>query len=224
MSWRLLFILIAVTQLAALPISVNPPEVEFGKPVTIRVTLPEKSSDLVGFPELEPFALLTPPEKLDNEFIFRLLPLRPGRQTIPALTFRTGQRLERTEPVTLTIAAPQIPKAPHPLRSFPVPEHERIENPNRIWLGVAAGFAILGLILVGFLRLRRSQIAQPENDLDEQFAQLAAEARLIQDLGKPGWQQFLRQLEKIRFAPLSRSKEQLQVLTAEFVKLRGEQS
>lgn len=224
MSRRLLLMLIAATQLAALPVSVDPPEVEFGRPVTITVTLPETSTELVGFPEIEPFALLTQPERFNNELTFRLLALRPGKQTIPSFAFRTDQNLERTEPVTLTIAVPQTPEEPHPLRSFPYPEREGIEKPSKILPVLAAGIAVLVLILTVLLKRRRSHITQPAPDLDEQFTQLAAAVRLVQDLEEPEWQQFSRQLEKVRFAPLLRNEEQLRELTTEFVRLRGEQS
>ena len=221
---RLLLILIAATQIAALPLSVDPPTAEVGIPLTISISLPDATTELVGYPDLGSFALLTPPERSGNSFTFRLLPLRPGSQSIPALSFRTGQHRDATAATVLTVAAPPAPDVPHPLLPLPASVRQLQRHSNRLLISITAGFAFLGLVLTVFLHRRRARITQPTPDLDEQFAQLATAVSRVQDIDNPEWQHFCRQLERIRFAPLPRNQEQLQELTGEFVRLRGETS
>ncbi len=219
---RLLLLVVAVTQIAALPLSVDPPTAEVGIPLTVSITLPDATTELVGFPDLGPFALLAPPERSGNKFTFHLLPLRPDSQSIPALPFRIGQRLVTTDAVSLSVAAPPVPDSPHPLRPLPDPARERQERSSHILISIAAGFAILGLTVIIFRRRRQSQVAQPAPDLDEQYAQLAAVVSRVPATDRPEWQQFCRQLERVRFAPLPRSQEKLQELIREFIRLQEE--
>lgn len=221
---RLVWIVVAASQLAALPLSVDPPTAEVGIPLTVSISLPDATTELIGFPDLGSFALLAPPERSGNNITLHLLPLRPGIQSIPALPFRTGQHRVTTDAVTLSVAAPPVPDRPHPLRPLPEPAREQQKRSNNLLFSITAGFAALGLVLTLFLRRRRAQIAQPAPDLDEQFAQLAAAVSLIQDIDNPEWHRFCRQLERSRFAPLSRNQNQLQELTGEFVRLREETS
>jgi hypothetical protein len=218
--WRLFLILIAATQIAALPLKIEPPTVEIGMPLTVSITLPNLSSELVGFPDLGFFALLEPPVRNGNQFTFTLLPLRPGSQRIPAFAFRSDQRLESTDSIDITVEAPAILATAHPLKPFP-----DSTSPDGIFTRVVYLIAGLGgvvLLLSTTSRFRRSKTIQPPVSLDDQFAQLARAAKHARNHNDPDWNSFCQRLERIRFAPVSRNTVQLAELTAEFARLKGE--
>ena len=217
---RLLLTVVAVTQIAALPLSVDPPTAEVGIPLTVSITLPDTPTELIGFPDLGSFVLLAPPERNGNNFTFRLLPLRPGNQSIPALPFRTGQRQLTTATISLSVAAPPVPDNPHPLRPLPEPTRQRQDRSSSILISIAGGFAVLGLTIVIFRRRRHAPVARPAPDLDDQFAQLAATVNQVPNIDRPEWQRFCQKLERVRFSPLPRNLEQLQELNAEFIRLQ----
>ncbi len=142
---RLFFILIAATQIAALPVSLDPTTAEIGLPLTLSISLPDETTRLVGLPDLGAFALLEQARQSGKILTLKLLPLRPGNQTIPRLSFQTGQRLESTTVITLTVEAPAIPEAPHPLRPFPVEmEQEDSSLAMVTMVTLIAGFTVLG--------------------------------------------------------------------------------
>jgi hypothetical protein len=220
MMRRLLFILIAATQIAALPLTIDPPTVEIGTPVTLSISLPTETTKLVGFPDLGSFALLEPPVRKGTILTIKLLPLRPGEQTIPPFPFQTGQRLESTTTIRLSVEAPIVPESAHPLRPLP----EATDQTNLPWKNIVliAGFATLALLLTAGLRYRRQKTIEPEYDLNDRFAQLDRAVQQAREQANPDWDNLCRQLDRSRFAPLPQREDELQELTAEFLRLRGE--
>lgn len=217
---RLLLILIATTQIAALPLAIDPPTVEIGTLVTLSISLPSESTTLVGLPDLGSFALLEPPVRSGNILTLKLLPLRPGELTIPPFPFQTGQRLESTNAIRLSVEAPFVPESAHPLRPLP----EETYQDNSLWKMITsiAGFATLALLIAASLRYRRPKTIDPVCDLNDRFAVLARAVQQVRDHDDPEWDRLCRRIDRSRFAPLPRSDEELQELTSEFARLKGE--
>jgi hypothetical protein len=219
---RLLVILIAVSQLAALPLAIEPARVEVGVPISVAITLPDATTKFIGFPDLGAFALLTAPERIGNTFTLQLLSLRPGDQALPPLPFRSGQLQLSTAETFLIVNAPPTPESPHPLKPFPEPEQEPVKHSNRLLRYILVSLAVFGMVLIVARYLDRTQEAATEADLDQQFANLAAAVRQTPDFNNPELQQFWQKLEKVRFGPLLRNESHLLALQAEFGRLRGE--
>jgi hypothetical protein len=219
---RLLLILLAVTQIAALPLSIEPKNVMVGSPLTITISLPNESTTLVGFPDLDAFALLEEPERIGDTLTIRLLPLRAGDLTIPALPFQTGRRLDTTESTILTIDIPTIPESPHPLRPLPKMKPTPQTAPVWSWIILVIGLAVTGLLIASRIRYRRPKRTKQALNLEDQFSDLAAAAALLRVVDDPEWDRFFQQLDRIRFGPLPHSDNDLQEFTAKLTSLRGE--
>ena len=217
---RLLLILIAATQIAALPLSVSPPIAEVGTPLTISITLPEETTKLAGFPDLEPFALLGLPERTGKTLTLHLLPLRPGQHAIPALTFQTGQRRDSTVATLLVIEAPAALDTPHPLR--PLPESEQPGRPSWLWIPLTSGLVVLAFFLIGLLPKRLSKTLKPKRNNNDPFSELATSVGKTRIINDPNWDRFCHRLDRIRFSPLPHDPNELQELIKEFDLLRGE--
>ncbi len=220
MICRLFLILIAATQIAALPVAIAPETAHIGQPLTLIITLPEEETNLVGLPDLGTFALLEPAIRNGNLLTLRLLPLRPGDQTIPGLPFQTGQRLESTTAISIAVEAPATPESPHPLRPFPEKTGQD-RSTQKIAL-LVVGFALLMLLMAAALWARRLRTIKPADDPVDPFSHLAAAAQQARVRSDPDWDCFCQRLDRIRFAPLPRSDEELAELTVEFSRLKGE--
>ena len=219
---RLFFILIAATQIAALPVSIDPPTAEIGMPLTVSISLPSATTTLVGLPDLGSFALLEPPKQNDKRFTIRLLPLRSGDQTLPSFSFQSGQRREATNIIVLTVEATEIPETPHPLRPFPETAGQNSSSERLIPLFI--GFAILMLLLILALRYRRPNIGMQTGDPQDPFSLLARAVHQARIHTDPDWEQLCRQIDRVRFGPLPHSNDELEEFEIEFARLKGEAS
>lgn len=222
MTWRLLLILLAVAQIAALPVVIEPPTLTIGEPLSVQVALPDEAAELIGLPDLGPLALLEPPRRSGTTFTLRLLPVRPGPLTFPPLPFQTGQSRFSTAATELMIEAPPLPDSPLPVRALPEPTPAG--RPSGLWLPLSAG--VLGLLLLSavVIHRRRPAAAAQTAGAEDPLAQLAAAVERYQLLGHPEWLRLRQQLEHLRFAPVQHSDADIQALAAELNRLRGELS
>lgn len=218
---RLLMILLAVTQIAALPLAIEPEEVEIGRPVTVSIALPDDSYRLLGVPDLGPFVLIAPIEQDGNRVTLRLLPLRPGMHSIPPLPFSSGQRRMTSAATPARISAPELPKTPHPLRALPEADTEPAVTRQGAALIVGGGLLLLFLAIA--VR-RRPGRHSAEPSLDDRLFALAVAAKRASDNGDPDWRQFCQRLDRIRFAPIPLRHEELEELTEDFVRLSEEKA
>jgi len=206
---RLLLGLFAPLLLAATP--AEPLNARLGVELILRLPLPEGSS-VVGYPELAPFALRTPPEINDGELVLELVPLRPGRHLFPALPLLdSSNRSLQTAPLVIDVTAPEPPAALQPLKQLPsMANPQSPQSPRRLWLLALLLTATTALIWL--LRRRRQPEATPLSRLDL----LARNFAVRDDRDDPRWQAFRSQLQRLRFAPLDHDDAQIDTLCAQF--------
>ncbi len=77
-------------------------------------------------------------------------------------------------------------------------------------------------MLIAVLWTRRSKAIKQTDDAADPFSLLAVAVQQTRVQNDPDWDRFCRQLDRIRFAPLPYSDEDLERLRGEFARLKGE--
>jgi|GEM_PF-6920897 len=204
---RLLWLCIPLL-LAAAP-QVPPVAARLGATLHLELPLPADAT-LAGVPDLGPFAARVPPQINNNTLILVLVPLRPGRFTLPALPLQGGQEHLTTEPVRIDVSAPEPPAAAHPLKALPTSTKTTVLISS--WFSALAALAATLLFLVLWRRRRTRSSSIPLSPLDHLAVRFAASS----DIDNPRWADFRSRLLRLRFAPLAADPADVEALTAEF--------
>ncbi|PLX95896.1 MAG: hypothetical protein C0621_02965 [Desulfuromonas sp.] len=196
---------------APLPPTLEPESPRFGEPLTLRLTLPPGDVNLAGLPDLGSFELLAPPRIDAGELRLLLLPMRPGVQTIPALSLQLGLGgALHTPPLTVTVITNDDgPLTPAPLKGWPDSE-SFAASPSVLFI---AGSVALTLLTAGLIfRHRKSSEPRRSEDGDALLAQRAAQLAALAPTLEV--QQLQEELGRIRFAPWPISNEERTALLA----------
>lgn len=222
---RLLFSLFAGTLLTAaapVPVRLTPAQAVLGTPLLLTLELPDAETTLAGLPPLAPFELLAPPRREGNELRLVLLPMRPGRHTLPSFPLHRGRsRQISTAPLTMEVAE----GLPDDLEPAPLKELPASAKALPLWPGVplAAAICVLALFLH---RKGRTVNCPPPPVLDELDGEalLAELQRRLEGLRKDGdgrLDGLAQRLERLRFAPGDDTEDAARQLLTDFRALTG---
>lgn len=178
--------------------AIDPPaRVPLGSALTLRYRLPATDLRLPGLPPLAGLQQLQPPQQHGGLLTWRLLAVRPGPQTVPALVLEDSHnRRWETADTPITVTTPPLAAGARPAGLKPIPEEAASpRQPVRLW------WWLLPLPLLAWSVRRSWRRRQPAKSRDQRLARLAA---LLADQppGAPGEVVALRRLlEQLRFAP-----------------------
>jgi len=198
---------------APVPLRLAPAEPLLGVPLLLTVTLPDADTELAGLPPLDPFELLEPPQRAGRELRLLLLPMRPGRQRLPALPLHQGpSRQLSTEALMVTVGDGLAPEAePASLK--------RLER-RRQWSPAWPAALVAAVLAAGFgLRWRRRLPDQPAPPLESLVGErLLAELRQRLELLPDQPRRLLAErLARLRFAPRPPSEQEIAELLSDYL-------
>lgn len=209
---------------APVPLSLSPPAATLGVPLQATLDLPDDETQLAGLPPLGSFELLAPPRKEGKQLHLVLLPMRPGRHTLPAIPLHQGRsRQISTAPMAIEVAE----GVPADARPAPLKGLSSTGRMPVAWLVTLFLAPILFLAFALRPKTAKSERRRPvpllaelsgEVLLTELQRQLEASGRKDDERWKP----LARRLERLRFAPAERPEEAIRQLLADFLKMAEE--
>lgn len=221
--WNLFLLLSAgvLTGAGPGPPRIAPSTPTLGVPILLTLDLPDAETQLAGLPSLAPFELLTPPQKEGTQLHLVLLPLRPGRHTIPAIPLhqgRSGQISSASRTIDVAEGVPADAR-PAPLKELPSTGRVPVA-----WLVALILAPLLFPALVLRSKARRSGRPRPAPALTELsgealLAELQRQLEIREGEDDERWKPLTRRLERLRFAPGERPEESIRELLADFLKM-----
>jgi len=198
---------------APVPLRLTPAEPLLGVPLLLTVTLPDADTELAGLPPLDPFELLEPPQRTGRELRLLLLPMRPGKQLLPALPLHQGpSRQLSTAALQVTVGDGLPPEAePAPLKQL-----ERRRNWPPPWLAALLATTLAAGLGLLWRRRHRTRPAPPLESLAGEH--LLAELRQRLELLPAEPRRLLEErLMRLRFAPRPPSEQEIAELLADYL-------